>query len=196
MEISPPEKAIAKHLETVFVTRPRIFVHREEENDPYYIAIARVQDYPDIGMVTMSTVGTSNSPLIQEDGSEYTQTRVEFIASCASGQEDVLGEALFRAALFVGKIKGFAQPGIFLNNLIGEFRPSTPVPHGFLTTPFAYEGLAASNEFSGRIVSWLQVIPVSKSEITHAQEHSTDALETLFEDKNVDWENLDRTPVA
>lgn len=196
MKISPPEKAIAKHLETVFGERPRIFVHREAESDPYYIGIARVEDYPAIGMVTMSTIGTSNSPLIQEDGSEYTQTRVEFIASCTTGQEEALGEALFRAALFVGKVKGFARPGIFLNNLFGAFRPGTPVPHGYLTTPFAYEGLGASNEFEGRLVSWLQVTPVSGSEISYAQAHSTDALETQFEDKNVEWENLDRMPVV
>lgn len=196
MAVSPSEKAIARHLEAVFGTRPRIFVHRETENDPFYVGIARVQDYPDIGMVTMSTIGTSNSPLIQEDGSEYTPTRVEFIASCEKGQEEDLGEALFRAVLFVSKVKGFAQPGIFLNNLFGEFRPSTPVPNGFLTTPFAYEGLGTPNEFGGRVVSWLQVMPVSASEITYAQEHSTDALETKFEDQNVEWENLDRTPVV
>lgn len=195
MEISPSEKAIAKHLETVFGARPRIFVHRDTENDPFYVGIAQVQNYPNVGMVTMSTIGTSNRPLIQEDGSVYTPTRVEFISSCTLGQEDDLGEILFRAARFVGKVRGFVQPGIFLDNLFGEFRPATPVPMAYLSTPFAYEGLGKPYEFSGRVVSWLQVMPVSASEITYAQENSTDALETKFEEKNVEWENLDRTPV-
>lgn len=195
MEISPSEKAIAKHLEIVFSVRPRVFIHREAESDPFYIGIAQVQDYPDTGMVTMSTIGTSNHPLFQEDGSEYSPTRVEFIGSCAKRQENDLGEALFRAAVFVGKVKGFACPGIFLNNLLGEFRSSTPVPHGFLTTPFPYKGLGKPNDFGGRIVSWLQIVPVSASEITYAQEHSTGALETLFEKNDIEWENLDRMPV-
>ena len=194
MEISLSEKAIGRHLVTVFGKRPRIFVHRESENDTFYVAIARVEDYPEAGMVTMSTIGASNAPIYKDDGSIYKDTRVEFIASCKSGQEDDLSEALFRAAAYVGKVKGFACPGIFLHNLFGMFRPATSVPHALLTSPFAYDGLGKPSEFAGRIVSWLLVLPVSASEIDYAQQHSSDALETVFEEQDIEWESLDRTP--
>lgn len=196
LKVSDSEKAIARHLETVFGSRPRIFINRESEDDPLYIGIARVEDYPGEAMVTLSTIGTSNSPLMQEDETEYAPTRVEFIATCEEGQERDVEQALFKAALFVAKGKGFARPGMFLDDLFGRFRPSTPVPHAYLTTPFAYEGLIDRKDFAGRTVSWLQIVPVSSSEIDYSQTNSTDALETLFEERDVDWSNLDRAPVV
>ena len=141
MDVSSCEKAIAKHLEDVFGQRPKIFIHRETKDDPFFIGIARVADYPAPGMVTMSTIRTSSYPLFQDDGAEYPDTRVEFITSAQTGQDADMEQALFRAAVFVGKVKGFARPGIFLHNLIGQFRNSAHVPHAFLTTPFAYDGL-------------------------------------------------------
>lgn len=195
MEISPSEKSIARHLETVFCVRPRIFIHRENEGDPFHVGIARVEDYPGPGMMTMSTIGASNYPIYRDDGSIYEDTRAEFIASCQSGQEDAFIEALFRATVYIGEVKGFACPGIFLHDLFGRSRPTSDVPHAFLTSPFAYDGLGKPNTFEGRVVSWLQMLPVSTSEIAFAQEHSTDALETLFEERDIEWDSLDRIPV-
>lgn len=192
MQISDSEKAIAKHLESVFGNRPRIIVHRPAEDDPFYIGVAHATDYPSPGLVTLSTVGVSNHPLIQDDGTEFPHTRVEFIASCEAGQENDLAEALFLAASFVGKARGFACPGIFLHGLIGRFRPGTAVPHALLTTPFAYEGLDAVKEFAGRRVSWLLVQAVSSEEIDYAQANSTGALEDVFEARDMDWTSLDR----
>ncbi|VFR24019.1 unknown [plant metagenome] len=192
MQISDSEKAIARHLETVFGARPRVVVHRQAAEDPFYIGIAHAQDTPSPGLVTLSTIGVSNHPLYQDDGTEFPHTRVEFIASCEAGQESDLAEALFLAATFVGKSRGFACPGIFLHGLIGRFRPASPVPHALLTTPFAYEGLDAVKEFAGRRVSWLLVQAVSADEIDYAQAHSTSALEDVFEEAEIDWTSLDR----
>jgi len=196
LEISASEKAIARHLEAVFGTRPRIFIHRENETDDFYVGIARVENYPVAGTVTLSTIGVSNGPIYRDDGSIYEATRVEFIASCLADHADDCGEALFRAAAYVGKVRGFACPGLFLHNLFGEFRPASPVPHALLTSPFAYEGLGQPADFAGRVVSWLQVLPVSASEIAYAQARSTDALETLFEARDIDWDSLDRPPAV
>ena len=46
----------------------------------------------------------------------------------------------------------------------GSTSASTSVPNGFLTTPFAYDGLTDRKDFEGRTISWLQVVPVSDSE--------------------------------
>jgi len=196
LDISPAEKMIARHLETVFRCRPRVVAHHDGGDDPFSIGIARVRGYPTPGLMTMSTIGLSNSQLFLNDGSEHPATRLELIASCRDGQEDDLAEALFLAACFVGKRKGAAQPGIFLNDLLGRFRPSSLVPHGFLTTPFAYEDLLATRDFAGRRVTWLQVVAVSAREVSYARTHSTDALETLFEQQGIEWGDMDRASVV
>ncbi|MGI4945537.1 MAG: suppressor of fused domain protein [Janthinobacterium lividum] len=192
LDISPAEKIIARHLEAVFRCRPRIVAHHDDGNDPFRIGIARVSGYPALSLTTMSTIGLSTRQLCHAGGSEHPATRLELIASCRDGQEDDLAETLFLAACFVGTRRGPAQPGIFLNDLLGRFRLSSPVPHGFLTTPFAYEDLLATRDFAGRRVTWLQVVPVSGREVTYARTHSTDALETLFEQQGIEWDDLDR----
>lgn len=196
LDISPAEKMIARHLEAVFRCRPRIVAHYEDAGNPFRIGMARVSGYPAHGLVTVATVGTSNSPLFRADGSEHPETRVEFIASCREGQDDDLVEALFLAACFVGKRGGAAEPGIFLNDLFGRFCPSSPVPQGFLTTPFAYEDILSTRDFAGRRVTWLQVVPVSTREVAYARIHSTGALESLFEAHGVEWDDLDRASVV
>lgn len=195
MQVSDSEKAIARFLETLYGERPRTFILQENPDDPFFVGVAIKRDYPAAGMVTLATIGVSNHPLYNDDGTEYPDARVEFIASCRAGQEDDLEESLFLAARFVGKKKGFAHPGAFLRDLFGRFRQGTPVPHALLTTPFAYEGLGAVRDFGNRKVAWLQVVPASSAEIGYAQAHSTEALEELFEMKDIEWENLDRPSV-
>lgn len=195
MEVSPSEKAIARHLETVFGVRPQITVHRTQDDEPFGIAIASVGHFPIEGLVTLATIGVSNVPMNREDGSECDPARVEFIASCVMGQEADMAEALFRAAVFVGKLKGIAAPGVFLYDLFGAFRKEIQVPHGFMITPFAYGGLDEGGAFEGRAVDWVQIIPAASSEMAYAQQNSGDALEELFESRDVEWENLGRPPV-
>lgn len=195
MEVSESEKAIARHLQAVFGVRPQVVVHRTADDEPLSVAIAHVADYPVEGLVTLSTIGVSNAAMVGEDGGDCDPARVEFIASCVRGQEADMAEALFRAAIFVGKLKGVAGPGVFLYDLFGAFRDKTPMAHGFLTSPFAYGGLDDEATFAGRPVAWLQVIPTATGEMAYAQQASGDALEALFEARNVEWESLDRAPV-
>ena len=116
---------IAQHLEAVLRCRPRIVAHHDGRDDAFSIGIARVRGYPAPGLMTMSTIGLSNSQLLLTDGSEHPATRVEYTASCRDEQEDDLAEALFFAACFVGKRQGAARPGIFTHPL--DRRPENAV---------------------------------------------------------------------
>lgn len=192
MDVSPAEKAIARHLEAVFGVRPQVVIHRTKDDTPLNVGIAHVADYPVEGLVTLATIGVSNVSMMGEDGAACDPARVEFIASCLRGQEADMAEALFRAAIFVGRLKGVAAPGVFLYDLFGAFRTGSAMAHGFLTTPFAYGGLGDDADLAGRDVAWLQVIPTASSEMAYAQATSGDRLEALFEARNVEWETLDR----
>lgn len=193
MPLTTLEQAITDHLSSVFGS-PLVLEHRVNDREPA-IYIGTVLDYPAEHMVTLSTVGVSNYPLYRDDGSVYAPTRVEFIASCQRHELEDMVLVLRDAARFVSQVKGFARPGIFLFNLIGDFRRESTVPHGLLTTPFAYEGLKDHGPFDGIIVSWLQILPVSTSEVDFAQHLSTDDLEDLFVKEDIDWDRLDRIPV-
>lgn len=190
--LSRLEQAVADHLGAVFGS-PLAREDRINDRQPA-VYIGTGLDYPADQMVTLSTIGVSNYPLYQDDGTVYAPTCVEFIASCQKHEVSDLALVLREAACFVCDLKRFVRPGIFLFDLIGQFRRDSTVPHGFLTTPFAYEGLQDNSSFDGTVVSWLQIVPVATSEMDYALRFSPDALEDLFVREDIDWDRLDRSP--
>jgi hypothetical protein len=191
--LSPLEQAITDHLSVVF-GRPLAPGHRVNDREPA-IYVTSVQDYPAKHMVTLSTIGVSNYSLHRDDGSIYAPTRVEFIASCQKHEAEDMALVLRDAAYFVSDRRRFVRPGIFLFDLIGQFRRETTVPHGLLTTPFAYDGLNDHGPFAGTVVSWLQILPAATNEIEYAMRLSSDELEELFVKEDIDWDRLDRVPL-
>jgi antitoxin YqcF len=189
--VSDEEKQIARFLEARFAGRLRFSIHRNAPDDEFYVAIAVEEEYPGLGLVTCATNGISNSPLYNADGSVYPDTRLELVATCRSGQEDSLREMLFFAGRTVVKQRWLCAPGIFLLDAVSRFGAFGDMSHLYFTTPFAQEGFESSM-FGGRRVSWLAAIPVSTAEMNFARENSTEALEDLFVEKDVDWENLNR----
>jgi antitoxin YqcF len=189
--VSDEEKQIARFLETRFGGRPRFFVHREAPDDEFYVAVAVKDDYPGADLVTCATNGISNYPLYNDDGSVYADTRLELVATCRSGQEGGLREMLFFSGRTVVKQRWLCAPGVFLLGAVSRFGAFGDMEHLYFTTPFAQEGFE-STVFGERRVSWLAAIPVSTAEMNFAREKSTEALEDLFVEKDVDWENLQR----
>ncbi len=51
-------------------------------------------------------------------------------------------------------------------------------------------------ETDGVVVTWLQAVPVSAGEMSHARAHGADALLHLFEEQDVDVVDLDRPSAA
>ena len=200
MQPSPIDKAIVRHLTHVFGAKPQLRQHSDaagaDDAAPFTVSIALVKGFPTPELVTLSTVGASNLPLHDADGDEVGPTRVEFIASCLPGDEEDVGAALVAAARHAGPGKGVALPGSFIRDLFGAQRADSPVPHGFVTDPFAYDDIDDEDEFEGRNVAWLQIVPVSAAEIDYAQAHSIDALQERFTEMDVEWESLDRDPVV
>lgn len=189
--VSNEEKLIARFLEARFEGRPRFFIHRDAPDDEFYTAIAVMDDYPGTDLVTCATNGISNSPLYNSDGSIYPDTRLELIATCRSGQEENLREMLFFAGRTVVKQRWLCAPGVFLLDAVSRFGSFGDMSHLYFTTPFAQDGFETA-VFGDRRVSWLAAIPVSTAEMNFARQNSTEALEDLFVEKDVDWEHLYR----
>lgn len=193
--VSAEEKQIARYLSDQFGQMPKFHFHRETEDDPTYVAIGVIDNQPGTGLSTLATNGLSNHPLFNDDGSVYTDTRLEFIGTCSSDQTDDFREMIFFAANTIIKQKWFCAPGTFLRNAVSKFGNFGEMQHLYFATPFVFDGFETTM-FGGRTVSWLTPIPVSTAEMKFAQENSTEALEDIFEEVDFDWQNLGRSSIV
>jgi len=66
--------------------------------------------------------------------------------------------------------------------------------HLYFTMPFAFEGFVTTT-FGQRTVSWLAAIPVSTAEVEYARQNSTEMLKDAFEQKDIDWFDLNRASI-
>jgi hypothetical protein len=59
-----------------------------------------------------------------------------------------------------------------------------------LISPFVWD--LETQSFSGKSVAWLQVLPISDAERDYALANGPEALEDLFQDRQIDVFDIDR----
>ena len=106
--------------------------------------------------------------------------RVELLASCAftvlSGDYGI-------------------RPGTIFPDVVGQYLPGMTMQHLLFVPVFSWD--APDNlETDGVVVTWLQAVPVSVGEMSHARAHGADALLDLLEEQDVDVADLDRPSAA
>lgn len=194
LAVSPEEKMIARFYEEVWKARPKFFIHRRDADDSSFVAIGQVAEVPGEGLVSLGTNGLSNHPLYRENGDEYADTRLELLGACLDSQVDDFEQMLFFSSRIVIEQRWLCAPGTFLLDAVSRFGTFPAMQHLYFTTPFAFEGFQTQT-FGQRTVSWLQAVPVSTSEMELARRNSTDALETVMEEQDIDWFDLNRQPM-
>jgi hypothetical protein len=66
--------------------------------------------------------------------------------------------------------------------------------HGLLVSPYLWE--LETQVLASKKVAWLHLVPVSDKEARYAAQKGSDALETLFEHKEIDVFDLYRPSVV
>ena len=159
------------------------------------IDILEVDDSPDDGLVSYSTLGLFQIELRHDDGQPMA-TAVELCAEAPQDQDQwdsILGTAAF--TLMRG---GQAvAPGSVLTDCIGEYYPDSTVPHLYLCVPFSWQdGEFARLELDGRVINWLQGIPIGDAELQYLEAHGAEAFEDLLLEQDPDLYDLERELVV
>jgi len=69
---------------------------------------------------------------------------------------------------------------------------SLTMKHLMFVTPFLWDEELSAIEYESKTVAWLLAIPISETERVYAEEKGYEALEDLFEKKQIDIFDLDR----
>ena len=118
--------------------------------------------------------------------------RVELVGACDI-KDDVFGNIISNVAFEIMDSEE-CFPGYIVKDIIGQYVKNTHMKHIFLTTPFLWDELrtiSTENEY----VTWLMIVPISEKEMRYVEEYSSDKLEDLFEEKQIDIFNLHRESV-
>ncbi len=184
--------AVAKKLLQVIGGQPKIFNYNDDQeilNVDLYIG----EDAPQEGLTTYSTVGLSEYSIgLKLPSGKNVVT--EFIGICNSYYEyfaNIISDCAFN--IISGKY--FCRPGAVYPDIIAKYYKGIDMRHIMFSEPFLWDNLS-NIEQKDKVITWLMLIPISDAEMQYLKKYGADALETLFEEKNIDVFDLERKSVV
>ena len=119
--------------------------------------------------------------------------RAEIIGSTDS-RNDLFPNIISDCAFKVMDGSSTCMPGTVFLNAIDNYYLDSNMKHMLLTIPFLWE--LHDLEFDHEYVTWLFAVPISESEYHFFVENGYQKLEMLFEKKQIDIYDLNRSPVV
>ena len=117
------------------------------------------------------------------------------LAVCRSEDREMFHTILAVCAFEVIDQKRFAAAGIIFRDMISICNPTLEMKHILFDLPSLVPGELVNIPIEEKNISWLQIIPVSETEVLYAEENGVKSLFELLETKNVDITDLNRKSV-
>ncbi len=189
--MNPAHSQIADYVAKAFGAGKAVTKTHRHEEQKVAVDIMCVEECPDEGITSASTIGLSDAVMREEDGEEFP-VRLELCAAFPTSAPE-FPSILAQLSYLVKKTGQLLAPGTLVENAISELFPDATVPHAYLTTPFPWgEDNLESLTVMGKTIAWLCVIPVSEKERIFLEEKGDEALEDALEDGEVDIYDLER----
>ncbi len=191
--VSNQQKDVAKHTAVALgVVEPPVSRYLDA-NQRSEVFILRAVDRPQDGVTAFATVGLSDHPLIYK-GDEFG-TRAELVGACGSTFAN-FDNVLATLAFCVINSHWFCAPGVIFPDVMEMHKASSTMRDIYFAHPFLWDDRLRSTQIGGRTIAWLLAVPVSRSESEFAQRNGPQALEKLFESKEIDIFDLNRPSVV
>lgn len=189
--VNDTDKVIARAAAAAFGGHPAVTRFWDDDRRSF-IDLLSVKDVPQKGVSTFSTIGLSAYPMGAESRPDLG---VEIVAACGSNFKS-FDNALATAAFCVINSGWLCKPGVIFPDILEMYTVAGPMKHMAFFPPFLWEGELKTLQLPGRTVAWLLAVPISDDERQFAESEGVDALETLFEEKQIDIFNLARPSVV
>lgn len=189
---SEANKGLARESAKVFGGKPKVTRFWDDDHKSS-VDLLSCEDRPTRGVTSYSTVGLSDWPLYR--GDEEYPARLEMVGACATASERY-ANALATAAFCIINSQWFCYPGAIFPDILTMHEASSTMRHLFFVPPFLWETELETMTLESKTVAWLQAVPISEQERELVDSSSPDALETLFEEHEIDVFDLDRPSVV
>lgn len=159
---SPQLKTVAKHILKFFGGTPTVHAYYDDSR-VRSMSIVTTFDTIEPGIKSIGTIGLSEIPLVDEDGTEFI-TRIELCSAVPTifeAWENVIASAAF----FIEQRRKPVVPGAVLENVVNQYFPKTKMPHLYFSIPFLWnDGHFEELIFDRVKINWLQCFSIYEVE--------------------------------
>jgi hypothetical protein len=192
MSISNEQRIVAKAVIDAFGGTPKVFKYWDDRNEAS-IDILSCADKPYDGITSFSTLG------LAEHSIGYTvedvPLRIEIVGACDHAQ-DCFSNIIASCAFYIINDKYTCYPGAMFRNIVELYKSDSPLKHILFAAPFLWDDKLKTLQLPNMKVTWLLAVPISDAEFEFAKKNGSDALESLFEEKQIDMFDLMRKSVV
>lgn len=187
---SKANKAIARHIMAAFGGRQPSVARLTSDDGTFFVDVATTKDCPTAGVNSLSTIGLSDVPLFQPDGTPFTETRIELAGACHS-RFDNMANMLFYTSYYIKTRRWLCCPDVVLEDVLTKFGYKGELRHLYFEEPFLWDGFD-NLDLADKKVAWLYAIPISENERAFIEGRSFVALDRKWQDDDVDIFDLSR----
>lgn len=190
MTVTKENKIIARTALEAFGGKPSVSKYWDE-NKVSSVDILSTIDRPYEGVTSYSTIGLSDYSIGYSV--DEKPLRIEIVGASATIFE-FFPNIVSTCAFNIINTKLPIAHGEIFKGVVRMYYPNSEMEHVLFTSPFLWEKLN-SIDFLDKKVTWLLAVPISKKELLFAEEEGTEALEDLFEKKDIDIFDIRRNSV-
>jgi hypothetical protein len=188
--ISSENKMIAKSALQAFGGKPSVSKYWNDNNVSNIDLLSTV-NRPYDGVTSYSTIGLSDHSI--DYSVEGIPLRLEIVGACSIEYEHY-PNILATCAFCVINSKFPISPGKIFRDIVKMYYPNSDMQHVLFVSPFLWGDLKTL-DLPNKKVAWLLSVPISENEYLFAQEKGTEALEELFEKKEIDIFDIERKSI-
>jgi antitoxin YqcF len=189
MSVSEENKYLAKAALKAFEGKPSVFKYWDDNNKSS-VDILFCDDKNGDGVVSFSTIGLSDFSIGHEE--KKVPIRVELVGA---SDFDCFPNVLATCAFNIINSKFDCSSGTIFKNVVKIYLPESPMKHILFLSPILWEDKLKTMKFENKHVAWLMAIPISEEEMNYADKNGIEALEELFEEKQINVFDLKRRSI-
>lgn len=194
MSVMTPENVnLAQFIDKIFGGECAISEHVDENGQPVIASVAS-QPTGETQSRSYATVGLSDHKLGQDKSG--IALGCELVMKLANAQDIAADTALAAVARTIKQQKMLTKPGIIFANALDGLVDGSQMKHLLFAVPSMWEDSLYPLQFKAKTVLWLQALPISEAELTHARENGPDALGKLLEPARNELTSLMRDSVC
>lgn len=182
-------QTIAKHCTTFLSKEFRVAEFRNDDGSKHIDIMRCAETERDF---TCATVGLWDVDLGLQTGDDK-ELRVELLMAGDDREKtkDAFENIVATAAFSIMDHPELCGFGIVIRDVVTEYVRDTELAHVILLSPMLWESYAPLEE-EGRVVTWLQLIPITERERAYLEAHSLEELEQLLDTQDTDVADLHR----
>lgn len=191
MDINEQKRAIVQQLVDIYGGKPKFYKYFDEQ-EKSTVDVLCIENVPKEGVNFYSTIGTFEYP----SGSTFEGLpyRVELVGVC-DARENTFKNILSTCSFCIINSNYKICAGEIFHDIIEMYHPTIDMKHIMFVPPFIWEEELDVLRFGDKCVDFLLAVPISENECIYAEENGTDALEDLFEEKQLNIFNLQRKSI-